>query len=206
MPRSALKKYVAKRDFARTPEPRGTARKGRPRMLRFVVQKHHASRLHYDFRLEAGGTLKSWAVPKGPSLDPSDKRLAMHVEDHPLDYRTFEGVIPKGNYGAGEVIVWDAGTYRTLEGSDPESDIRRGKITFVLRGKKLKGEFALVKMRGRDTDENAWLLIKADDDYADRHWSADAHPESVKTGRSLEDLVGKKRVAVWRSGRRAAAR
>src|SRR5579864_2758263 len=145
---SKLRQYRAKRDFAKTPEPASS--KGRRRASsgnRFVVQMHRASHLHFDFRLEAGGTLKSWAVPKGPSMDPADKRLAMHVEDHPLDYAGFEGQIPKGNYGAGEVIVWDAGTYEPLEGDDPVRAIEKGSFKFALHGTKLRGAFALVKIR-----------------------------------------------------------
>jgi len=198
---ASLKRYRAKRNFERTPEPRGGTPRGASRARRFVIQMHDASRLHYDFRLEAGGALKSWAVPKGPSLNPADKRLAMHVEDHPLAYRTFEGVIPKGNYGAGEVIVWDAGTYRTINGSDPTRDIAAGKITFLLNGKKLHGEFALVKMRGRGSNDNAWLLLKANDEFANRRWSASAHPESVKTGRTLKDIARAPRARKWRSNR-----
>src|SRR5690606_31591995 len=153
-----------------TPEPAGG--KAPAAQLRFVVQKHHASRLHYDFRLELRGVLKSWAVPKGPSLNPKDKRLAMEVEDHPYDYKDFEGVIPKGNYGAGTVIVWDEGTYEPLESNGDkeamEKDLmkqwRTGSLKVVLKGKKLKGEFALVKMSGKE--DNAWLLIKHNDKYA----------------------------------------
>src|SRR5690606_17229847 len=166
----ALSAYKKKRRLNETPEPAGG--KAPAAQLRFVVQKHHASRLHYDFRLELRGVLKSWAVPKGPSLNPDDKRLAMEVEDHPYDYKDFEGVIPKGNYGAGTVIVWDEGTYEPLENKGDkkamEKDLmkqwRTGSLKVVLRGKKLKGEFALVKMKGKE--DNAWLLIKHNDRYA----------------------------------------
>src|SRR5271166_1740200 len=158
-----LKRYREKRHFDRTPEPSGQVEK-LPGPLRFVVQKHDATRLHYDFRLELGEVLKSWAVPKGPSLDPADKRLAIMVEDHPLDYRTFEGIIPKGNYGAGTVMVWDEGTYHAIGAtSRAESEraladgLEKGSLKFVLEGQKLKGEFALVKPR---KEENQWLLIK----------------------------------------------
>src|ERR1043165_4334942 len=162
----ALTLYKKKRSFKDTPEPTGGKASGAS--LRFVVQKHDASRLHYDFRLEMEGVLKSWAVPKGPSLNPEDKRLAMMVEDHPLDYRTFEGIIPEGNYGAGTVMVWDEGTYA----ADPElskagnvkqltADYHKGHLRFVMNGKKLKGAFSLVKMRGGGgkygNDDKSWL-------------------------------------------------
>lgn len=143
----ALKEYAARRDFKKTSEPR--ARKGASRKI-FVVQKHRATRLHYDFRLGMGGVLKSWAVPKGPSMNPAEKRLAVQTEDHPYAYRTFEGTVPKGQYGAGTVEIWDRGTYGNLGGS-----IRHGELTFTLHGKKLSGAFALVRMRGKN-----WLLIK----------------------------------------------
>lgn len=166
----ALSKYKEKRSFNDTPEPEG----GKPSAneLRFVVQKHDAFRLHYDFRLEINGVLKSWAVPKGPSLNPEDKRLAMEVEDHPYDYKDFEGIIPKGNYGAGTVIVWDEGTYEPIEPFTDKKSAERnlfkqwksGSIKVLLKGKKLKGEFALVKMKG--SEDNAWLLIKHKDKYA----------------------------------------
>src|SRR5579872_4153894 len=166
----SLQRYHQKRDFKATPEPRGAQKTAGPR-LRFVIQKHRASRLHYDFRLEADGVLKSWAIPKGPSFDPKDKRLAMHVEDHPLDYRTFEGIIPEGNYGAGEVIVWDEGTYDSVGADEREvtektmrEGLRKGHLTFLLHGKKLRGEFALVRLK--KGAENAWLLIKAADRFA----------------------------------------
>lgn len=190
-------RYNRKRDFERTPEPEGKVVKRAGRSLRFVVQKHDASRLHYDFRLEAAGVLKSWAVPKGPSLDPGDRRLAMQVEDHPLEYGSFEGIIPKGNYGAGEVIVWDRGTYRPIGNARPEKAIDSGEIKFVLRGKKLQGAFVLVKMRARDGADNAWLLIKERDEFVDRRWRASAHDESVKSGRTLADLKKGTRLRRW---------
>ena len=166
----ALTQYKKKRSFKDTPEPTG----GTPSKtaLRFVVQKHAASHLHYDFRLEMEGVLKSWAVPKGPSLNPEDKRLAMMVEDHPYDYRTFEGIIPEGNYGAGTVIVWDEGNYSSLEpGNKKEQEkillkqLKAGSLKILLNGEKLKGEFALVKIKN-DAKGNAWLLIKHNDEYA----------------------------------------
>ncbi|MBV9349505.1 MAG: DNA ligase, partial [Patescibacteria group bacterium] len=167
----ALKTYNAKRNFKKTAEPQGRMHKSDPQLI-FVVQKHHASHLHYDFRLEMGGVLKSWAVPKGPSLDPSVKRLAMEVEDHPYDYKDFEGKIPEGNYGAGDVIVWDNGLYASAKKGAGEKellrDYRKGRLSFVLLGKKLKGEFALVRTPREDKSgrRNQWLLMKADDEYA----------------------------------------
>lgn len=136
--------------------------------MRFVVQEHHARQLHYDFRLEMAGVLKSWALPKGPSLRPVDKRLAIMVDDHPLDYFDFEGIIPATNYGAGVVVVWDTGNYELLEGNDPEQSLERGKIVIELHGKTLRGAFALVKMKGRG--EKNWLLIKKKDQYSDGKW------------------------------------
>jgi bifunctional non-homologous end joining protein LigD len=197
----SIARYNRKRDFGQTPEPEGKVEKRSGRSRRFVIQKHRATALHYDFRLEAGGVLKSWAVPKGPSLDPADKRLAMQVEDHPLSYSTFEGIIPKGNYGAGEVIVWDRGTYRSIGDADPVKAIETGEIKFTLRGKKLRGGFTLVKMRARDGAENAWLLIKERDEFVDRRWRASAHEESVKSGRTLADLKKATRVRRWTSTR-----
>lgn len=159
----SLLAYRRKRDFGKTPEPKGTADERPARRLSFVVQKHVASRLHYDFRLEMGGVLKSWAIPKGPSMDPSVRRLAVEVEDHPLGYRDFEGTIPAGNYGAGEVIVWDSGTYES-GGGEPAllKGLGRGRLTFVLRGQKLKGTFSLFRFRG----SRQWLLMKRQDKYA----------------------------------------
>ena len=135
--------------------------------MRFVVHEHHATRLHYDFRLEIAGALKSWAVPKGPSMNPVDKRLAVMVEDHPLEYGDFEGIIPKGHYGAGPVLIWDSGGFET-EG-DPEAALKKGKLTFNLKGKKLKGSFSLILMKGRGSG-NDWLLIKGQDSFACRDW------------------------------------
>lgn len=163
-----LSEYKRKRRFEATPEPppekeSATRSKGK---LSFVVQKHRASRLHYDFRLELEGVLKSWAVPKGPSLNPADKRLAMMVEDHPISYFDFEGVIPEGNYGAGTVMVWDVGWWEPL--GDPVKMLRDGDLKFRVHGKKLKGEFVLAHMRSRrqGSKGNEWLLIKKRDEYA----------------------------------------
>ena len=161
----------------------------------FVVQKHAARRLHYDLRLELDGVLKSWAVTSGPSLSPNDKRLAVHVEDHPLDYAEFEGRIPDGEYGAGSVIVWDRGRWST-EG-DPHKQLAKGHLEFELKGSKLKGRWHLVHMRGRDTKgKENWLLIKADDEYASAEGGPDlleAKPRSVKTGRTVEDVGDQRR-------------
>lgn len=200
----SLARYHKKRDFAETPEPRGKQTKGAGR-LRFVIQKHHATRLHYDFRLEADGVLKSWAIPKGPSLDPKERRLAMHVEDHPLDYRTFEGIIPKGNYGAGEVIVWDEGTYKLAEGDDPAKEIGNGKIKFVLNGKKMHGEFTLVRIKGRGGESgDPWLLIKDHDEYVDPKYDIEKDDKSAKTGRTLKSYEEDPKAPHWISGKKSA--
>jgi bifunctional non-homologous end joining protein LigD len=210
MPRKAadpLVEYKRKRDFKATPEPAG-GRRARGRTLLFVVQKHRATRLHYDFRLEAKGVLASWAVPKGPSLNPGDKRLAMHVEDHPFDYRTFEGIIPEGHYGAGEVIVWDEGTYELAEGDDPAKEIAKGKIKFVMHGHKLNGEFTLVKMHGRAAQGESgepWLLIKDKDRYVDPKWKIEDHPKSVRTRRTIEGIAHSRSVKKWISPRKKQA-
>ncbi|MBV8345215.1 MAG: non-homologous end-joining DNA ligase [Candidatus Eremiobacteraeota bacterium] len=200
----SLERYHKKRDFAQTPEPSGRTRRGGAaagrRKMRFVVQMHRATRLHYDFRLEAGGVLASWAVPKGPTLVSGDRRLAMHVEDHPLDYRDFEGNIPAGQYGAGSVIVWDRGTYTLAEGDDPAAEIGAGKITFILHGKKLRGEFTLVKIKAREGESGEpWLLIKDRDEYSDARYDPAKHPESVKSGKTLADVAGDKRARTWQS-------
>lgn len=148
--------------------------------LRFVVHEHKATRLHYDFRLEMGGALKSWAVPKGPSMNPADKRLAVMVADHPLVYADFEGIIPPGSYGAGPVVVWDGGTYVPLEG-DPLQGIKAGKLAFELKGKRLKGGFALALMKGRGTGKE-WLLMKKKDTHADPNWTLETAltPQKLK--------------------------
>lgn len=193
------------RDFGETPEPRGTRAK-RTAKLRFVIQKHRATRLHYDFRLEADGVLKSWAIPKGPSFTPGERRLAMHVEDHPMDYRTFEGVIPKGNYGAGEVIVWDEGTYELFEGSDPAKEIGKGKIKFIMHGKKMHGLFTLVRIKGRSGESgDPWLLLKDHDEYVDPKYDIEKDNKSVKTGRTVESYAGDPKARHWQSNRPAAA-
>src|SRR6056297_2029127 len=165
---NALAEYRAKRDLEKSPEPTGDApddKRGKQGGKTYVIQKHDASRLHYDFRLELDGVLKSWAVTKGPSLDPSEKRLAVMVEDHPLDYGDFEGVIPEG-YGAGTVMLWDEGTWEPQE--DPREGLAEGELKFVLHGKRLKGGFALVRMKGKSSGgKENWLLIKERDDQAD---------------------------------------
>ena len=196
----SLSLYKKKRSFKKTPEPEGKKKSQSKNKLKFVVQKHDASHLHYDFRLEMEGVLKSWAVPKGPSLNPEDKRLAMMVEDHPYDYRTFEGTIPAGNYGAGTVMVWDEGTYEAL-GFEKEpvkdqeklllGELRKGDVKIVLHGEKLKGAFGLVKIKGgpgKDRGENAWLLIKKKDDKASGV-DITKKDKSVKTNRSLGQIA-----------------
>jgi bifunctional non-homologous end joining protein LigD len=207
----ALEEYKRKRRFDQTPEPPAKVETKAGR--RFVVQKHDATRLHYDFRLEMEGVLKSWAVPKGPSLDPADKRLAMQVEDHPVSYFDFEGIIPEDNYGAGTVMVWDVGTWQPLSpvpvqgkyvpGTEAEAAamLAKGDFKFRLDGKKLKGDFALIKMKGRrpGSKGNEWLLIKKHDDHAVEGYDIDAFDESVLSKRSLAEIAGDKGSAEWRS-------
>ncbi len=192
MAKKALALYHAKRDFERTPEPSGRAAVAPARYLRFVVQKHAASRLHYDFRLELDGVFKSWAVTKGPSLAPGDKRLAVEVEEHPLDYGDFEGTIPKGEYGGGTVMVWDRGFWTPEGGVDPVRALGKGELKFTLAGKKLKGSWVLVRMR-RDRDgreRNNWLLIKHRDDFAREDGAAVlAADRSVASGRSMQQIA-----------------
>ena len=189
----SLREYQRKRSFADTPEPSGRRRSrvGRTR-LRFVIQKHQASHLHYDFRLEWRGVLLSWAVPKGPSLDPSTKRLAMRVEDHPVEYAGFEGTIPEGEYGAGTVMVWDTGTWRP-EDPDVDAALRRGDLKFTLQGKKLKGSWVLVRTRGfprgGSSKRESWLLIKHRDQFASRGDVDTAKARSAISNRTLAEIA-----------------
>jgi bifunctional non-homologous end joining protein LigD len=183
----SLKEYAQKRSFGKTPEPK-PGKPAAPAGNFFCVQRHHATRLHYDFRLEIDGALASWAVPKGPTLNPAEKRLAMHVEDHPLDYGNFEGNIPAGNYGAGSVMLWDRGTYELLGAPPAKAQMERGDFKFRLHGQKLKGEFAIVLMKNRGKG-NEWLLLKKKDDFADPAWNVDDHSRSVLTGRTQEEIA-----------------
>jgi DNA ligase D-like protein (predicted 3'-phosphoesterase) len=193
MSKNSLKKYREKRDFHRTQEPSGEGKKSTEEPI-FVIQKHDASNLHYDFRLEMDGVLKSWAVPKGPSTDTSVKRLAIPTEDHPLEYADFEGVIPEGEYGAGTVMVWDTGPYRNLraekdeDGLSMDESLDEGKLEVWLEGKKLRGGYALIHTGSGD--DARWLLIKMDDEEADaRRNPTSTEPESVLTGRTLEEIA-----------------
>jgi bifunctional non-homologous end joining protein LigD len=212
----ALEEYKRKRRFEETPEP--------PPELsphskhRFVVQKHRATRLHYDFRLEMDGVLKSWAVPKGPSLDPSDKRLAMQVEDHPVSYFDFEGIIPEGNYGAGTVMVWDVGTWEPLSpqpvrgkfvpGTDAEASamLEKGDLKFRLHGERLKGDFALVHIKSRRAGSKGteWLMIKKQDDYAVSGFDIEAYETSVLSQKTMAEIAGDEKAAAWESDRKAS--
>lgn len=221
MPRASaaaqLAEYRRKRDFSRTREPRGGPRGGKAEhngegSLRFVVQKHAARNLHFDLRLELDGVMKSWAVPKGPSTDPSVKRLAMQVEDHPIEYNEFEGTIPQGDYGGGTVMLWDTGTY-TVEASDGDDEramrerYRKGDVKIVFHGKRLRGSYALVRIKPReDTGKPTWLLIKHRDKYASSSDIVVKHMTSVVTGRTMEKIAAGKDSAVWRSDRKAARR
>ena len=179
---ASLTEYKKKRKFDKTPEP-GPKKKRTKSGRIFVVQKHRATQLHYDFRLEADGVLKSWAVPKGPSLDPTVRRLAMQVEDHPVDYAKFEGVIPEGEYGGGTVMVWDYGTYEP-ETEDVSAALRKGELKFSLDGQKLKGSWVLVRTRDRQ-----WLLIKHRDYYTTEEEVADLAPASILTRRTLAEIA-----------------
>jgi bifunctional non-homologous end joining protein LigD len=198
----ALEEYRRKRRFEQTPEPGPEV--SRDSGYRFVVQKHRASRLHYDFRLEMEGVLKSWAVPKGPSLDPADKRLAMMVEDHPVSYIHFEGIIPPGNYGAGTVMVWDTGTWTPA--GNPSEMLKKGDLKFELRGEKLKGSFVLAQMRSRrpGSKGNEWLLIKHRDAYVESGYDIDQYDYSVLTRRTLDQIAQDQGSAEWESSRPAA--
>lgn len=201
-----LQKYRRMRDFGDTPEPSG----GKPKRGKapiFVIQKHRASHLHYDFRLEMEGVLKSWAVPKGPSYDPGVKRLAMMTEDHPYDYASFEGVIPEGNYGAGNVIIWDNGGWEFLEpGDDPVAALKAGKLTFRMYGKKMFGEWALVRIRGKGKSDrgNEWLLLKHRDEFANEDVDVTkVAPRSVISNKLVEEVGDGQ---IWESNRKAALR
>ena len=188
-----LSQYRKKRNFRVTPEPEADIKKIASSFPIFVVQKHAASHLHYDFRLEMDGVLKSWAVPKGPSMNPKDKRLAVMVEDHPFGYKDFEGIIPEGNYGAGTVVVWDNGDYANANAVDPRknghsliADLNKGHLKFFLNGKKLKGNFSLVQMKGQK--RNNWMLIKANDEYASKE-DILKKDKSVISNRTLEEIA-----------------
>ena len=197
----ALEEYRKKRDFKKTPEPEGKVVKKKSKELFFCVQKHLASHLHYDFRLEHNGVLLSWAVPKGPSLNPKDKRLAMHVEDHPYDYGEFEGVIPEG-YGAGIVMLWDEGTW-TPEVEDVDAALKKGDLKFTLDGYKLKGSWVLVRTRawGKNAkdDGRSWLLIKHRDEWAGDVDITTFAPKSVKSEGDFEDILASESPAIWKS-------
>ncbi|HEV8123930.1 MAG TPA: DNA polymerase ligase N-terminal domain-containing protein [Gemmatimonadales bacterium] len=202
-PSPSLAEYERKRDFTKTAEPRGKKTKSTKQLV-FVVQKHAATRLHFDLRLELDGVMKSWAVPKGPSLDPAEKRLAMEVEDHPIEYNAFEGIIPKGQYGGGTVMIWDRGIYTYgNDDMDPVEGLRRGyhggDLKFVMLGERLKGSFVLVRMKGKKVSGREWLLIKHQDDFAKP--GSDVVKEydtSVVSNRTM-DKIAKEATAVWNS-------
>ena len=210
-----LEEYKRKRRFEETPEP--PAKLEKKSKHRFVVQKHRASHLHYDFRLEMEGVLKSWAVPKGPSLDSSDKRLAMQVEDHPVSYFDFEGIIPTGNYGAGSVMVWDVGTWEPLSGTPvngeyvPTSDadaaamLKKGDFKFRLRGKRLNGDFVLVHIKARRPGSKGteWLLIKKHDKSEVAGYDIDKYDTSILSDRSMATIAGDDKSAEWESNRKS---
>jgi bifunctional non-homologous end joining protein LigD len=204
-----LSDYNAKRDFSKTHEPHGHVTKAVGKKLRFVIQRHDATRLHYDLRLELDGVYKSWAVTKTPSLDPAVKRLAVEVEDHPIEYGTFEGTIPQGQYGGGTVQLWDRGRWKP-QNDDPEADLKTGHLKFVMDGERMKGKWALVRMRDERTKRRSnvrhnWLLIKEIDDEARRGKPGDALAKdvtSVKTGRTLDEIAAKSK-KVWNGNRSA---
>jgi bifunctional non-homologous end joining protein LigD len=195
--------YRRKRDFARTPEPAGGTAASRDGVRRFVVQRHRARRLHYDLRFEIDGVLVSWAVPKGPTLDPNVRRAAFHVEDHPLEYFDFEGVIPAGEYGGGDVIVWDAGTWEPDKTQDARAAVESGELHAELHGEKLRGRFVLVRTSERDADKDEWLLLHKHDRYAVDGWDAEDHPKSVLSGRTNDEVKADPE-RMWRSDLPAA--
>src|SRR5450631_1254709 len=212
----ALEEYKRKRRFEETPEP--PPKVGKKSGNRFVIQKHRATRLHYDFRLEMEGVLKSWAVPKGPSLDPADKRLAMQVEDHPVSYFDFEGIIPEGNYGAGTVMVWDVGTWEPLSpepvngkylpgtAAEASAMLKKGDFKIRLHGKRMKGDFALIHMKGRRPGSKGteWLLIKKHDDEAVEGYDINEYDSSVLSEQSMAQIAGDDAAAEWESNRTAS--
>ena len=211
-----LEEYKRKRRFEETPEPPPKLEKTKGH--RFVVQRHRATRLHYDFRLEMQGVLKSWAIPKGPSLNPGDKRLAMEVEDHPVSYFDFEGNIPEGNYGAGTVMVWDVGTWEPLSpvpvdgeyvsGTEAEAVamLKKGDLKFRLKGKRLNGDYALIHMKARrpGSKGNEWLMIKKHDKYVDEKFDIDKYDKSVLSNQTMAQIAGDKDSAEWQSSKKAS--
>jgi DNA ligase D-like protein (predicted 3'-phosphoesterase) len=194
IPYDKLHTYRSRRDFAASPEPIGKkmVKKSEKKPI-FVIQKHDASHLHYDFRIEMDGVLKSWAIPKGPSTDPKEKRLAMPTEDHPMEYANFEGVIPEGHYGAGPVLIWDRGTFDNIKEKNGkpislEQSYKNGQIEIFLHGKKLEGGYALIRMHGPGKER--WLCVKMDDEYADaRRNPVSSQPESVVSGKTIEEIA-----------------
>jgi bifunctional non-homologous end joining protein LigD len=188
-----LNKYKQKRDFGKTVEPEARVKKGRGNNLIYVVQKHKARNLHYDLRLELNGVLKSWAIPKGPSTNPSQKKLAVPTEDHPIDYADFEGIIPAGQYGAGTVIVWDNGTYKNLKDDiSLEEAYRKGRLEIFIDGEKLKGGYALIRTGKNQENDRRWLMIKMKDKYADSSRNPlKNEPRSVLSNKTIEDLEEK---------------
>ena len=192
--KTKLDQYKNRRNFTKTPEPSGTRKKRSIKGALFVIQKHAASHLHYDFRLEIDGILKSWAVPKGPSTDPGIKRLAIPTEDHPMEYATFEGVIPEGEYGAGTVMVWDIGTFENIKKTDDtlvpiEQCYKNGHIEVSLHGKKLNGDYALIRVNTSTYKQHSWLLVKMRDEYADSKSDIiNSEPCSALTGKTMEEI------------------
>ena len=182
-----LEEYAAKRRFEKSPEPPPGGKSGALGKS-FCVQRHDATRLHYDFRLEIDGVLKSWAVPKGPTLDPAARHFAAHVEDHPIEYGSFEGNIPAGNYGAGSVMLWDRGVFDLLGDATGQEQMARGDLKFRLHGEKLNGDFALVRMKGRGKG-NEWLIIKKRDEFATPGWDVESQANSVLSGRTQEEIA-----------------
>ena len=192
-----LKRYKEKRDFTKTKEPRGVKKKSTIKKPIFVIQQHAARAMHYDFRIEIGGVLVSWAVPKGPSLNPRIKRLAIMTEDHPIEYARFEGIIPEGEYGAGPVIIWDKGIYKNIRKHNGKEVsmkkcLNEGQIEIFLEGEKLEGGYALVRTNGQTKEKSRWLLIKMRDGFADaRRNPTSRQPESVKSGQTIKNLKAK---------------